>query len=246
MISIIICSIDDARFSAVSANYSDLLKSEPHEIIRIGDAKSLCEGYNRGIARSRGEHLIFSHDDIEILNQDFAARLKEHLSKFDVVGVVGTNRMVRGEWISAGPPYIFGQVAQRQMPEGFTILIFNQGRRIVGGMHALDGLFFAVRRSVVEKVAFDAQTFDGFHHYDLDFTFAAHLAGFNLAVASDIHIIHSSPGAHDAMWGDSLGKFERKYARRLLSIPPRRFTFAAVGVGTKREVTEVMSGGYAD
>jgi hypothetical protein len=36
------------------------------EIIGIHDARSLADGYNRGIAQSRGEHIILSHDDIEI------------------------------------------------------------------------------------------------------------------------------------------------------------------------------------
>src|SRR5882724_172154 len=111
MISVIICSIHNDRFAAVAKNYSDLLKHEPHEIIRISDARSLCEGYNRGIAASRGDILIFSHDDIEILTADFASRLKEHLANFDLIGVAGTSRLLRGGWQDAGPPYIFGQVA---------------------------------------------------------------------------------------------------------------------------------------
>ncbi len=124
MISIIICSVDDARFAAVSANLAGLLKDEPREIVRIPDARSICEGYTRGIARSRGEHLVFCHDDIEILNPDFAARLKQHLSQFDLVGVAGTSRLIRGEWVAAGPPYIFGQVAQKHPQEGFIVRIF--------------------------------------------------------------------------------------------------------------------------
>ena len=246
MVSIIICSINDVRFSSVAANYTHLLKDEPHEIIRIADARSLCEGYNRGVAQSRGEYLIFSHDDIEILNADFAVRLKQHLSEFDLVGVAGTNRLIRGEWVAAGPPYIFGQVAQRHLQHAFVVLIFNPGRRAFGGIHAMDGLFFAARRSVVEKIPFDAVTFDGFHYYDLDFTFAAHLAGFRLGIANDIHVVHESPGAHDEKWHHYLAKFEQKYASQLHRMPARPFSFSRVAVGSKRELLEVMSGGYQD
>jgi GT2 family glycosyltransferase len=241
MISIIICSIDDARFAAMSANYAELLKDEPHEIIRISDARSICEGYMRGIARSRGERLVFCHDDIEILNSDFAARLNEHLGQFDLVGVAGTNRLIRGEWVAAGPPYIFGQVAQDHPQEGFVVRIFGVPGRSVGGIQAMDGLFFAARRAVVERIPFDAQTFDGFHHYDLDFSFAAHLAGFRLGIANDIHIIHRSWGSHDQSWRNYAGRFDRKYAGRLNPMPPRRFAFAWVCVRTKQEVREIMN-----
>jgi GT2 family glycosyltransferase len=241
MISIIICSVDDVRFAAVSANFADLLKNEPHEIIRIADARSICEGYARGIERSRGENLIFCHDDIEILNHDFAARLKEHLGQYDLVGVAGTNRLIRGEWVAAGPPYIFGQIAQSHPQQGFVVRIFGAPARSVGGIHAMDGLFFAARRAVVEKIPFDAQTFDGFHHYDLDFSFAAHLAGFRLGIANDIHIIHGSWGSQDQNWQNYARRFDQKYAGRLNPMLPRRFYFAWVHARTKQEVMEIMN-----
>ena len=70
-ISIIICSADPQLFAKVCANYRPaLLRSVSHEIIGIHDACSLCEGYNRGIARASGDVLVFSHDDIEIVTPD--------------------------------------------------------------------------------------------------------------------------------------------------------------------------------
>jgi GT2 family glycosyltransferase len=241
MISIIICSVDDARFAATSANLGNLLKNDPHEIIRIGDARSICEGYTRGVAQSRGEHLIFCHDDIEILNDDFAVRLRAHLAEYDLVGVAGTNRLIRGEWVAAGPPYIFGQVAQSHPQQGFVVRIFGAPARCVGGIRAMDGLFIAARRDVVEKIPFDSQTFDGFHHYDLDFSFAAHLAGFRLGIANDIHVIHKSWGSQDQDWQTYLRRFDQKYAGRLNPMSPRRFYFAWVQARTKQEVMEIMN-----
>jgi hypothetical protein len=64
-LSIVICSIDNAKFSTVVAMYERLLADVPHEIIRIPDARSMSEGYNRGIDRSSGDVLIVSHDDLE-------------------------------------------------------------------------------------------------------------------------------------------------------------------------------------
>lgn len=242
MISIIICSPDDARFAAVSKNFAGLLKDDPHEIIRIADARSMCEGYTRGIARSRGDRFIFCHDDIEILSSDFAVRLREHLDQFDLVGVAGASCLIRGEWVAAGPPYIFGQVAQIHPQQGFVVRIFGIPGRSVGGIQAMDGLFFAVRRCVVEKIPFDVRTFDGFHHYDLDFSFAAHLAGFRLGIANDIHILHASWGTQDENWRQYALRFQEKYADQLHHMTPRRFSFAWVHVRTRQEVLEVMMG----
>jgi GT2 family glycosyltransferase len=241
MLSIIICSINDARFAAVRNMYSRVLQSESFEIIRIPDARSLCEGYTRGIAGSSGDHFIFSHDDIEILSLDFAQRLSEHLARFDLIGIAGTSRLIAGEWPAAGPPYIFGQVAQPYHNGEFIVPIFGVPGRIVSGIQALDGVFLATHRRVVEKIPFDAETFDGFDHYDLDFTFAAHLAGFKLAVANDIHLLHLSWGKHDEKWPDYNARFNRKYAGRLSVLPPRRSANAWVGVRTKEEVMQIMA-----
>ena len=59
MISIVICSIDPMRFETVKGHYECLLRAEPHEIIGIHDARSLAEGYNRGLVKSSGETVIF-------------------------------------------------------------------------------------------------------------------------------------------------------------------------------------------
>src|SRR5689334_3449801 len=111
MISVIICSIDDKRFAAVEAMYRALLASTPFEIIRIKGATSLADGYNHGSGLAKGELVVFSHDDIEILSPDFAAGLLEHMEQFDVLGVVGTTKLVAPAWRAAGPPHVYGQVA---------------------------------------------------------------------------------------------------------------------------------------
>src|SRR5580658_7626534 len=110
MMSLIICSKDAGKLSAVEAMYRIALGSYPWELIAISDAASLAEGYNRGVARSRGETFIFSHDDVEVLSPDFPARLMQHLSTFDLIGVAGTRQVINAAWASVGPPEIFGQV----------------------------------------------------------------------------------------------------------------------------------------
>ena len=49
MISVIICSIDERKYAAASTNYRRLLAPDD-EIIRIPDARSMCEGYTRGLS----------------------------------------------------------------------------------------------------------------------------------------------------------------------------------------------------
>ena len=68
MISVVRCSIDPVRAAAIERHYERLLGDEPYEIVAVRDARSLAEGYNRGVARSSGDIVILSHDDIEFLD----------------------------------------------------------------------------------------------------------------------------------------------------------------------------------
>ena len=215
-VSIIICSIHPERFDRVCANYRALLAGVPHEIIGIHDARSLCEGYNRGIARASGEILVLSHDDIEIVTPDFAARLLAHLTHHDLIGVAGTTRLTGGNWIDAGWPHLHGQIGSRISKPGSLMVTAYQIRgAVVAGAQAIDGVFLAARREVVERVAFDETTFDGWHLYDLDFTFSAYLAGLRTAVCNDLCVIHNSIGGYAVKWDHYVQRFVDKHGDRL-------------------------------
>ncbi len=239
MISVIICSVSPDKADAITSHFAGLLHAETHEILVIDNPPSLAHGYNEGVARSRGDVLIFTHDDIEILTAHLAERLQKHLETFDLAGVVGTNRLCTGYLMTSGPPYVFGQVAHPE-PPGYGVSLFNVPARAVGGMQALDGLFLACKRRVVEAVQFDEQRFDGFHLYDIDLTFAAYLAGFRLGVGNDIPVVHASPGQFDAKWRYYATLFEGKYQGKLAPLLRRHYKFTIVNVATKEEIREVM------
>ena len=52
--------------------------------------------------------------------------------------------------------------------------IYGVDGAVSPGLQALDGMFFAARRDVLARCAFDEATFDGFHGYDIDFSFRAY------------------------------------------------------------------------
>ena len=238
MISIVICSINSARFDAVCEQYRAALGNEPYEIIRVPDAKSMCEGYNRGLSQSRGDVIVFSHDDIEIHAADFRARLLGHLERCDVAGVAGSTQLCGPAWAWAGPPFLYGQVGQYHRAQNlFEAATFAVPARHVGNMQALDGMFIACHRKVVLATPFDEQTFTGFHHYDLDFTYRAFLSGFRLAVCCDLDMIHFSDGTWNDAWKASAARFMQKYAGKLPERPrPPNWNRMSVRVATRQEL----------
>jgi GT2 family glycosyltransferase len=244
VISVIFCSIDDEKARFTEQHYGQLLAGREHEIIVIRDAKSLAEAYNRGIDRARGDLLVFSHDDIEFLRPaEWFTTLSGHLGSADIVGVVGTRRLSGAAWAQSGPPFNAGQVAEVDAKiANYRVLIFSAPARLVGGIQALDGLFMAVRRSVCEQLRFDASTFDGFHCYDVDFTFSAWRKGFQLGVATDLPVLHSSKGSFDANWRHYAELLIAKHRAQLSPLPPRRWQAGAVWLDSKQEILDVLGG----
>lgn len=216
-ISIIICSIDAGKFIRVSECYKSLMAGTPFEIIGIHDATSLAEGYNRGIEQATGDILIFSHDDITIIDPDFAAKIIDRLHNFDLLGFAGASKLVNANWFGAGQPHLHGAVCHappKARKLGLSIWGAEQWP-VVGGIKALDGLCLISTRETARAVGFDAGTFDGFHLYDIDFSFACHQAGYKLGVCCDIPIIHESGGNFDQVHREYALRFLEKYYNQL-------------------------------
>ena len=211
-VSAIICSNRPQYFAAIERALKTQFTRHEFELIGIHDATSLCEGYNRGAARAAGELLIFCHDDIEFVHDDFGERVLQHLAHHDVVGVAGSSKLVDADWGHAGLPHLHGQIIHKP-PSQSDYLYFAAGLQapIVENIQALDGVFIGMQRRVWEALTFDEATFDAFHVYDIDFTYRAHLAGFRVAVPMDLLLIHFSMGGYDLKWQRENLKFLRKF-----------------------------------
>jgi hypothetical protein len=212
-VSIVVCSIDPVRLDAMQRSYRHALGAREHEFVVIRDAKSLCEGYQRGLAAARHDTVVFSHDDVELASAHPFDALDRALAGHDIVGVAGS-RLLNGPGVMwAGQPHLRGGVAYPpQGPSGrWKATVYSLDTGIIGGMQALDGLVFACRREAAAQIGFDAATFDGFHFYDVDFAYRAHLAGLRVAVATEIVAVHASEGQFDDMWRHYAERFQAKY-----------------------------------
>jgi len=212
--SVVVCSIDPGKFARVRASYARAFADAPWELIGIHDARSLAEGYARGFAQARGDMIVFSHDDIEILSPDLGGALADALQCLDVVGVVGATQLAGPAHAWGGKAYTRGRIAEpARNGAGVDLVLYNPAPDVTTGLQAIDGVFMATTREAVAATGFDATTFDGFHLYDLDFSYRAHLAGLRVGVTSDIVLRHDSEGGFDARW--------EEYARRFLAKFPQ-------------------------
>lgn len=209
-LSIVVCSNDSMRFSAMAASYQRALAGWPHEIVRIDDARSLAEGYNRGAAAARAQVLVFCHDDVEILASDFGHRLARRLAECDVLGVAGATRAAGPAWPFAGWPYLHGSVIYPE-DAGYRVTVYSRTAPLACGIRVMDGVFLAMRREVALSVGWDEQTCPGFHGYDVDFTLRAAQAGLRLAVATDLGVVHRSYGSFDDRWESTARKLMARH-----------------------------------
>jgi GT2 family glycosyltransferase len=211
-------------------------------LIHVADARSLCEGYNRGVVRARGEILVFCHDDITILCPDFASRLRTRLASFDLLGVAGSTRATGPTWTWSGAPHIFASIAYpREDTDEVQLATCGTSGPVVKNAQLLDGVFMAARKDLVQRVPFDEATFDGFHLYDLDFSYRAWLSGARTAICRDVAICHASRGKfRTADYRRYAERFRRKFPAACLSSAASRTLFAEIVIENASQLQPTM------
>jgi hypothetical protein len=230
LISFVVCSIDPERLARLRADLEAHWRGQDWELVHIDDARGLSEGYTRGLQRARGELVVCCHDDIGLLCDNFADRLRRHLAVHDLVGVAGTDRLTGPAWHWAGPPHTASWVSQPR-PDGSIVAgLLGTTAPVLRSAQALDGVFLAGRRDTFERIGFDADTFDGFHFYDLDLSYRAHRAGLDCAVALDLLIWHQSGGDFRASWREYADRFVTKFPELRPDAPPAPFRTGALVV----------------
>lgn len=211
-ISVVICSVDQAKFAAASRSFARALGDWGHELVGIHDARSLAEAYNRALRACRGEIVVFSHDDVEVLSPGLGGALARAFEQADVVGIVGTERLAGPAWGWAGREPARGRIVQpATQGEGLELHVFGVPGGVATGLQALDGVFLAVRREQALALGFDEQAYDGFHLYDIDFTYRAFRQGLRVGVTPEVLLRHDSRGGFDERWSSYANRFRARF-----------------------------------
>jgi len=209
--TIVVCSIDEAKQRRVEALYRRLLEGAVHEIVVVRNPRSLAWAYNTTIANATSDVIVLSHDDIDILASDFAGQLSRALQTFDAVGVVGSTR-VRGPAVGwSGHPHLRGWITHHASDEGAWHADVLDPRSTNGKIAVLDGVLIAARRRAFVDIPFDEVTFDGFHLYDLDWSYRASSAGYRLGTVGNLRVVHASRGTYDDAWQKYADRFCQKH-----------------------------------
>jgi len=223
-ISIIICSRNPAEALSVRHNLLGTAKyPKSLEIIVIDNrekGEGLCAVYNQGVAKASGRVLVFMHEDVWMLEKEWDAvllRKFRELPEMQILGVAGSSLLVDypyALWVAASIPYTFGKVVHLiEKDNEFFLTLFNERD---GDQEAVvvDGLWFAVRKTLFEKCRFDSETFPKFHFYDLDICMQALEFG-KVFITTDIRVLHKSEGTFKEEWKEWNNIFVDKWKEKL-------------------------------
>lgn len=73
-----------------------------------------------------------------------------------------------------------------------------------------DGILLSIRRELFSSIAFDAETFDGFHCYDLDICMQVRRTH-RCMVTWDVLVKHLGRGNNSAGWSEAVRRFQEKH-----------------------------------
>jgi len=181
---------------------------EPDSVLaELTDATSIHAAYNEALdhfaAIGELEALVLLHEDVELTDRGFCDRVRAHLSdpEVAVLGAIGA-RGVRSLAWWAGE-----HVGFVREPRGEAGAPGSSGP-----VDAVDGLLLALSPWAVRELRFDADTFDGFHGYDVDLCFSARAAG-RAVLAADLGVVHHTKGGFGdrAAWDRCDARLRRKW-----------------------------------
>jgi hypothetical protein len=140
---------------------TSLLHQSPFQLILVDNRKgafsSAAKALNYGARRATGKYLMFVHQDVELLGDDWLQTTEAHLDSlknWGVAGVIGVSAM--------------GGTRQERL-RGFVWGGENLGRPLSAPeeVQTLDEIVLLVPREGFQ--GFDQETFDGWHCYGADY-----------------------------------------------------------------------------
>lgn len=184
------------------------------EFINNGE-KSLTQVYNEGLEKSKNNIVVFTHDDILWDTNNWGKKLIKQFTKnpeYGIIGIAGTTDLLDGRWWTIKES-MTGIVSHKQGDKKWTNKYSEEQNENIKDVVVIDGLFFGVQKDKL-KNKFD-EDFNGFHFYDLSFSFPNYLSGVKVGVITNIRVTHLSIGMTNQQWEDNKKIFEEKYKDKL-------------------------------
>jgi hypothetical protein len=221
MLSLVVPTPSDVLFQQAAGHFADFSGGVPLQIIHAG-GPSRAANVAAALKVAQFPLIAVASPEVQLLSRDYFPRLLGHLQRFDAVGILGTLLVSGPGWHQSGPPYILGQHLYPLDNGSIGLVNFGTPKPLVPGAQALDGPMVAFRRALLEAVPYDPHTFTSQDYADVDVTYRAFRAGYQLAVACDLPMFLRKPHVYAPDWQTQNQRFREKHAG-LPTLSPRKF-----------------------
>jgi GT2 family glycosyltransferase len=174
-----LCVVDNASADGTEAFFRGARLPVPLRYQRNADNVGLIRALNQGAALAGGDLVCFLHNDTEMRDVRWLARLRAALAEPTVglAGLYGARRLRRdGRYV------------------GRTIVHALEGRARLGAdvveVAAVDGVCLALRRDLLAKVGGFDEGYGFFHGYDRGLSFAVREQGLRCVVVNAPFVHH--------------------------------------------------------
>jgi hypothetical protein len=218
MVSVIICSINKTLALQVEKNIDKTI-GVPWELILIDNTQSkkgITSVYNEGAARARYDILCFVHEDVAFETQNWGRLIQQYFdndAQLGLVGVAGANYKARtwSGWWTGIPSFDYCNIFTGSNLETAIKTYLNPDPTIKFHQAVVaDGVFLCVRKQAWEGSKFNETLIDGFHFYDIDFSFNI-ARSHKVAITLEIDILHFKMGGD---YGDVWMRFAIPWHRQ--------------------------------
>ena len=206
MFSILVCSINASFLENLKINIYETI-GQPFELLvwdNLADEKPITEVYNLLAAKAQYPYWCFIHEDIRFDTKRWAENLLKAFENHPETGLIGIagakyKSKTASGW-STGIPELDCCNIRHQDKEGRVHHIYmNPNNSIFEPVVNVDGVFIAIRREVWRTTRFNETDLQGFHLYDIDFSFHV-FQHWKAAVLFNIDIMHFTQGGN---YGDA-------------------------------------------
>ena len=212
MISVIYCTRETNKKHSEHISKSSGLSKHIEVIEIVNNGEALTKAYNRGLNLAKNDIVVFMHDDVTFDTTGWGRKLIKHFDEnpeYGILGLAGTTDIaLSGKWWEDRSKMV-GIVNHEHNGKKWESKYSKSWGNELTEVLIVDGLFFAVHKNRI-KERFD-ENIEGFHFYEIDFTFANHLKGVKIGVMYNIRVTHKSIGITNDQWETNRLQFVKKF-----------------------------------
>lgn len=187
------------------------------EVIEIiNNGESLTHAYNRGLKQAKYDIVVFCHDDLTIETKQWGNKLVKLFDKnpeYGIIGVAGSKNMpVSGQWWE-NRNKMYGRVAHTHEGKTWLSAYSDDLGQNLEEVVVVDGVWFAVHKNRIKKT-FNEKV-EGFHFYDVTFSFENFLQGVKVGVTTVVRVNHQSIGMTNEAWEKNRADFSETFQAHL-------------------------------